>query len=48
MIDIIHYDKTNDDPFFAHWHKHSDDLSQIDKQTLKAVGQTLLQVIYEE
>jgi hypothetical protein len=46
-IDILHYDvyKMN---FFDHHHKNTDDLSTIDKKTLDAVGQTLLEVIYNE
>lgn len=47
-IDIIHHDPVNGDPFFAHWHKPTDDLSQIRRETLEAVGQTLLHVIYSE
>ncbi len=46
-LDIIHRDLT-DEAFFAHWHKRSDDISQIDKGTLLAVGQTVLQVVYDE
>jgi hypothetical protein len=34
--------------FFEYWHTTKDDISIIDKQTLKAVGQTLLEVIYRE
>jgi hypothetical protein len=46
-IDILHYNvyKMN---FFDHHHKNTDDLSTIDKNTLDAVGQTLLEVIYNE
>jgi glutaminyl-peptide cyclotransferase len=33
--------------FGDHWHTHADNLSVIDKNTLKAVGQTVMQVIYE-
>lgn len=47
MIDIIHKDITKDQ-FFEQWHTHGDNLDIIDKNTLKAVGQTLLQVIYNE
>jgi hypothetical protein len=47
-IDIIHHDRVNGDPFFEHWHKTTDDMTNIDDHTLKAVGQTLLQVIYTE
>lgn len=46
-IDILHYDAFANS-FFAHHHKNSDDLTTIDKTTLKAVGQTLLEVIYNE
>ncbi|RMG83199.1 MAG: M28 family peptidase [Bacteroidetes bacterium] len=46
-IDIVHYEVHRND-FFLHHHKHSDNLNQIDKNTLKAVGQTLLYVIYSE
>ncbi|MDI9339658.1 MAG: M28 family peptidase [Sediminibacterium sp.] len=46
-IDILHYDM-NRGAFFPHHHKNSDDLSTIDKNTLKAVGQTLLEVIYNQ
>lgn len=46
-IDILHYDAYNNS-FFEHHHKTTDDLSNIDKNTLKAVGQTLLEVIYNE
>lgn len=47
MIDIIHKDISKDQ-FFEQWHTHGDNLQIIDKNTLKAVGQTLLQVIYNE
>ncbi|MCF8450800.1 MAG: M28 family peptidase [Taibaiella sp.] len=47
-IDIIHLTPDPQNPFPAHWHTHADNMSVIDKGTLKAVGQTLLQVIYEE
>jgi len=46
-VDILHYDHRKNS-FFEHHHKNSDDLSTIDKNTLKAVGQTLLEVIYNE
>ncbi len=47
-IDIINLTQDQEHPFAAHWHTHADDMSIIDKGTLKAVGQTLLQVIYEQ
>lgn len=46
-IDIIHYD-TNENSFFPAWHTTKDDMSNISKETLKAVGQTLLELIYNE
>ena len=46
-IDIIHYDAMTGG-FGAYHHTHNDNMQMIDSQTLKAVGQTLLQVIYSE
>jgi glutaminyl-peptide cyclotransferase len=47
-IDIINLNtNAQGSPFAAHWHTHQDNMSIIDKNTLKAVGQTLLQVIYD-
>jgi glutaminyl-peptide cyclotransferase len=47
-INIIHLDRTSKTGFYHTWHTTNDNLSNIDKNTLKAVGQTLLTVIYEE
>lgn len=47
-VDIINLTSDPEHPFAAHWHTHADDMNIIDKNTLKAVGQTLLQVIYEQ
>lgn len=47
MIDIIHTNVSTGS-FFPGWHTAEDDMSTIDRSTLKAVGQTLLQVIYNE
>jgi glutaminyl-peptide cyclotransferase len=47
-VDIINLTPDMDRPFAAHWHTHADVMNIIDKNTLKAVGQTLLQTIYEE
>lgn len=47
-IDIIEYDNNTQSGFFEHWHTHGDDMSNIDKNTLKAVGQTVVSVIYSE
>jgi hypothetical protein len=46
-IDIIEYNQATGG-FGDYHHKHSDNMSIIDKNTLKAVGQTLLEVIYAE
>lgn len=45
-IDIINYDPETDKGFATHWHTLNDDMSSIDKETLKAVGQTVLEVVY--
>ena len=48
-IDIIEYDPTSPDGTFGKYHhRHTDNMSVIDKNTLKAVGQTVLQVIYNQ
>ncbi|HEV7351173.1 MAG TPA: M28 family peptidase [Telluribacter sp.] len=49
MIDIIDLRINNlSRTFFEDWHTTEDDMDNIDRSTLKAVGQTLLQVIYQE
>ncbi len=46
-IDIIYHDLYSQTNWFApHWHTLNDNMSIIDKTTLKAVGQTLLAVIF--
>lgn len=45
-IDIIQHDPTSKTGFYPHWHTLNDNISQIDPNTLKAVGQTVLQTIY--
>jgi glutaminyl-peptide cyclotransferase len=47
-IDIINTSNTSPTGFKPHWHTHQDNMDIIDKATLKAVGQTMLQVIYEQ
>ena len=47
-IDIIHHDPSTRSNFGAYWHTHQDNMNTVDKNTLKAVGQTLLEVIYRE
>ncbi len=49
MLDIIQFDENNQESFFAPYHHTSDDnMKIIDKETLKAVGQSLLQFLYQE
>lgn len=47
-IDIIQYDPQTPSNFTPSWHTHNDNMSIIDKNTLKAVGQTLVELIYRE
>lgn len=47
-IDIIHYDPANKNGFFEYWHTMKDDLSNINKPTLRAVGETVMHVVYYE
>jgi Zn-dependent M28 family amino/carboxypeptidase len=47
-IDIIHQDRTTKTGFGAYWHTMKDNMDVVDKNTLKAVGQTLLTAIYRE
>ncbi|MFN3529330.1 MAG: M28 family peptidase [Bacteroidia bacterium] len=48
MIDIIEYDPNTETGFGKYWHTHDDNMDVIDRNTLKAVGQTVLWVIYQE
>jgi glutaminyl-peptide cyclotransferase len=49
MIDIIHTQPNNlNHTFFHAWHTTQDTMENIDPHTLKAVGQTLIQVLYQE
>jgi hypothetical protein len=47
-IDVIHYDPNTQSGFFRYWHTSQDNMDHIDRNTLKAVGQTVLTVIFEE
>ena len=48
-IDIIpHYPDCRESSFGPTWHTVNDDMAHIDANTLKAVGQTLVQVIFSE
>ncbi len=44
-IDIIHFTQETPTGFFADWHTMRDDMRNIDRNTMKAVGQTVLTVI---
>ena len=47
MIDILHWEP--EFGYFGNWHHtRKDDMSIIDKNTLKAVGQTVMHVVYYE
>ena len=45
-IDIIPYDEENG--FGVHWHTVNDNMNWIDTATLRAVGQTVMHVVYSE
>ena len=47
-IDIIQHDPTTITGFGDYWHTQKDNLDIIDKNTLKAVGQTLVVHIFNE
>lgn len=48
MIDVINRPAGSQTGFVPHWHTPHDDLNAIDKNTLGAVGQVMLAVIYRE
>lgn len=47
-VDIIHYDSNTNTGFNPTWHTVDDNMENIDKNTLQAVGQTVMHVIYNE
>ncbi len=47
-IDIIEYDPATSTNFNKHWHTHNDNMNNVNKETLFAVGQTLLDIVYNE
>lgn len=47
-IDIIHQDKQSRHGFFKYWHTKEDTIDKISKETLRAVGETVMHVIYNE
>ncbi len=48
MIDIVHYDANTPSHFWKHWHTHGDTIDKIDRNSLRATGQTLLAVLFSE
>ncbi|WP_455523345.1 M28 family peptidase [Porphyromonas endodontalis] len=46
-IDIVNYDPARSNGFGAHWHTHGDNMEVIDKEVLKAVGETLMAYLEE-
>lgn len=47
-IDIIHHDPSTDHNFGSYWHTLEDNLDNVSKETMKASGQTVMTVIYNE
>jgi hypothetical protein len=47
-VNIIQYEPGSPTSFGHYWHTHDDTMENIDRETLKAVGQTVLEVIYRE
>ncbi len=47
-IDIIHYDPNSNTGFGNYWHTTFDTMDNVDKNTLNAVGTTLMHVVYNE
>lgn len=46
--DIIECNSPSTGTFFHAWHTHKDDMSYISARTLRAVGETVLNVVYKE
>lgn len=46
-IDILHFDRNTPSGFGRYWHTHNDNIDAVDQNTLKAVGQTVTQVVYQ-
>lgn len=47
-IDIIQHNPNSDYGFYEHWHTIKDNIENIDKETLRVVGQVVTEVIYRE
>ena len=48
MIDIVEYEPTNASYFADYHHTHADNMDIISRETLEAVGETVLHVVYGE
>lgn len=47
-IDIIQFDPHSDTGFGTYWHTMNDTMDNVSRETLKAVGQTVLYILYNE
>jgi glutaminyl-peptide cyclotransferase len=47
-VNIIEFNPASQSSFGDYWHTHNDDMDIIDRNTLKAVGQTVMSVLYRE
>lgn len=47
-VDIIDFNPNNGEGFNPTWHTINDNMDNIDKATLQAVGQTVMTVVYNE
>ena len=47
-VNIIHTSEDSSHGFGEFWHTHNDDMNVIDRSTLKAVGQTVMEVLFTE
>ena len=47
-INIIHYDPQSGSGFGSYWHTLNDNMNHISKDTFRAVGETVMYVIYKE
>ncbi len=45
-IDIIQFQRDTESGFGDYWHTHNDDMRNIDRATLDAVGRVLMEIIY--
>lgn len=47
-VNIIHYDGSTSSHFGSYWHTMADNIDNVSKETMKAVGQTVLYVLYTQ